>query len=179
MSRLVVDSSIVIKWSVPEVHSADALRYLDPDLERDAPELLLAEVSNILWKKVGRGELTQAQAEKIAEDVEQADINIQWPREWTLGSESWQRQPSRAPPRFPTLQRRGDPRASHRLGDNEESNAGEPGLGIVRDSDVGTETDLVSHVDPRIERPLCLCLVRASPRRYKLVAFTQGEMTTR
>ena len=76
MSRLVVDSSVVIKWFVPEVHSDDALRYLDPDLERDAPELLLAEVSNILWKKVGRGELTAAQAGKIAQDVEQADGNI-------------------------------------------------------------------------------------------------------
>jgi predicted nucleic acid-binding protein len=38
--------------------------------------LLLAEVSNILWKKVGRGELTQAEAERIAEDLEQADVNI-------------------------------------------------------------------------------------------------------
>jgi predicted nucleic acid-binding protein len=76
VSRLVIDSSVVIKWFVPEVHSADALRYLDPDLERDAPELLLAEVANILWKKVGRGELTAVQAEKIAQDVSQADINI-------------------------------------------------------------------------------------------------------
>jgi len=76
VSRVVIDSSIVIKWFVPEVHSDDALRYLDPDGERDAPELLLAEVANILWKKVGRGELTPDQAEKIAQDVEQADINI-------------------------------------------------------------------------------------------------------
>jgi predicted nucleic acid-binding protein len=76
VSRLVVDSSVVIKWSVPEVHSTDALRYLDPDLDRDAPELLLAEMSNILWKKVGRRELTEAEADKIAEDLEQADINI-------------------------------------------------------------------------------------------------------
>jgi predicted nucleic acid-binding protein len=76
VSRLVVDSSVVIKWSVPEVHSTDALRYLDPDLDRDTPELLLAEMSNILWKKVGRRELTEAEADKIAEDLEQADINI-------------------------------------------------------------------------------------------------------
>ncbi len=76
MSRLVVDSSVVIKWFVPEVHSDDALRCLDPDLERNAPELLLAEVGNVLWKKVGRGELTAAEANKIAEDVEQADVNI-------------------------------------------------------------------------------------------------------
>ncbi len=76
MTRLVVDSSVVIKWSVPEVHSADALRYLDPDLERDAPELLLAEVSNMLWKKVGRGELTRVEAEGIAADVRLANVAI-------------------------------------------------------------------------------------------------------
>jgi predicted nucleic acid-binding protein len=76
MTRLVVDSSVVIKWSVPEVHSTDALRFLDPDLERDAPELLLAELSNILWKKVGRNELTRDQAERIAADVGQADVTI-------------------------------------------------------------------------------------------------------
>jgi predicted nucleic acid-binding protein len=76
VTRLVVDSSVVIKWSVPEVHSEDALRYLDPDLERDAPELLLAEISNILWKKVGRNELTREQAERIASDVGQADVTI-------------------------------------------------------------------------------------------------------
>ena len=76
MTRLVVDSSVVIKWSVPEVHSADALRYLDPDLERDAPELLLAEMSNILWKKVARGELTRVEAERIAADLGQADVAV-------------------------------------------------------------------------------------------------------
>jgi hypothetical protein len=44
MTRLVVDSSVVTKWSVPEVHTAEALRYLDPDIERDAPEFLFAPV---------------------------------------------------------------------------------------------------------------------------------------
>ena len=76
MSRFVVDSSVVIKWSIPEVHSDAALRFLDPDFDRDAPELLLAEASNILWKKVGRGGLTPSEAEKIAEDISEADINI-------------------------------------------------------------------------------------------------------
>ncbi len=76
MTRLVVDSSVVIKWSVPVVHSAGALRDLDPDRERVAPELLLAEESNILWKKVGRGELTRAEAEGIAADVSQADVMV-------------------------------------------------------------------------------------------------------
>ena len=40
------------------------------------PELLLAELSNILWKKVGRGELTQEEAERIAVDFGESDVNI-------------------------------------------------------------------------------------------------------
>jgi predicted nucleic acid-binding protein len=76
MTRLVVDSSVVLKWSVPEVHTADALRYLDPGMERDAPELLFSEISNIRWKKVVRNELTREQAERIAADIGQADLTI-------------------------------------------------------------------------------------------------------
>jgi predicted nucleic acid-binding protein len=33
-------------------------------------------VSNILWKKVGRGELTRDEAERIAVDISQADLTI-------------------------------------------------------------------------------------------------------
>ena len=73
---MVIDSSVAIKWWVPEIHSADALRYLDPDMERDAPELLLAEASNILWKKVRAVELTRGEAERIAADIGLADITI-------------------------------------------------------------------------------------------------------
>jgi predicted nucleic acid-binding protein len=76
VTRHIVDSSVVIKWYVPEVHSADALRYLDPGLERHAPELLLAEVANVLWKKVVRGELTPDEAARIADEVRQADVVI-------------------------------------------------------------------------------------------------------
>jgi predicted nucleic acid-binding protein len=76
MTRFVVDSSVVIKWYVPEVHSADALRHLDPAAERHAPELLLAEIANILWKKVGRREITPDEAARIADEVRQASITI-------------------------------------------------------------------------------------------------------
>lgn len=76
MNRFVIDASVAIKWWVPEVHSADALRYLDPDLGREAPELLLAEAGNILWKKVNRGELTTVEAERIAGDLVQSDVVV-------------------------------------------------------------------------------------------------------
>jgi predicted nucleic acid-binding protein len=76
MNSFVVDASVAIKWSIPEIHSAEALRYLDPSLERHAPELLLAEIANILVKKTNRGEITPVDALRIAQDVRQADFTI-------------------------------------------------------------------------------------------------------
>jgi predicted nucleic acid-binding protein len=63
--KYVVDASIAVKWYVPEVHSVEAERLLDPAYELHAPDLIVPEFGNILWKKVGRGELTAAQARKI------------------------------------------------------------------------------------------------------------------
>ncbi|MGH7199080.1 MAG: type II toxin-antitoxin system VapC family toxin [Planctomycetaceae bacterium] len=55
MSRVVVDSSVVIKWFVAEPASAEARRLLDDDqngvLDFLAPDWLYAEVGNIVWKK--------------------------------------------------------------------------------------------------------------------------------
>jgi predicted nucleic acid-binding protein len=76
MNRIVIDASVAIKWSIPEIHSAEALRYLDPSLERQAPELLLAEIANILLKKTNRGEITPDQSLRIADDVRQSDVTI-------------------------------------------------------------------------------------------------------
>lgn len=55
MAFVVVDSSVVIKWLVPEPHSADAHRLLNDyqagTLTLLAPDLLHAEIGNIIWKK--------------------------------------------------------------------------------------------------------------------------------
>jgi len=56
MQRCVVDSSVILKWYLPESDSDRASVLLD--LYRDglaefhAPDLLYAEVANVLWKKV-------------------------------------------------------------------------------------------------------------------------------
>lgn len=60
--KLVVDASVVAKWLVTEVLSAEALRLLQPDNELVVPELLWAEVGNILWKKARAGELPDTEA---------------------------------------------------------------------------------------------------------------------
>lgn len=61
----VVDASVAIKWFVPEIQHDDAVRLLGKNGSFDAPDFILAEIANILWKKATRGEVTKAQAESI------------------------------------------------------------------------------------------------------------------
>ena len=55
MASLVVDSSIAIKWFVPEPYSTEARSILDDyqtgSLSLLAPDLINAEFGNIVWKK--------------------------------------------------------------------------------------------------------------------------------
>ena len=74
MSIYVVDSSVVIKWFVPERGTEAALRLLQESHTFVAPDLLFAEVANILWKKTLRGELTEAESRQLIEDVEQVAV---------------------------------------------------------------------------------------------------------
>jgi predicted nucleic acid-binding protein len=61
LSRLIIDASVAVKLLVDEDGAAlAAFVYRAFDLL--APALLLAECSNILWKKVRKGELSKAEA---------------------------------------------------------------------------------------------------------------------
>jgi predicted nucleic acid-binding protein len=53
--RVVVDASVVAKWLVPEEGTDAAVRLLDSELI--VPDLMFAEVANLLWKKCQRGEM--------------------------------------------------------------------------------------------------------------------------
>lgn len=64
--RLVIDASVAIKWVVPEAGTEDALA-LRTEYDLCAPELIIAEIANILWKKHRRGELSREEAELSAE----------------------------------------------------------------------------------------------------------------
>lgn len=61
----VVDASCAIKWYVPEIYEQEATRLLKGKHRLHVPELILPEFSNIVWKKVRRGELTEAEGERI------------------------------------------------------------------------------------------------------------------
>jgi predicted nucleic acid-binding protein len=57
-TTFVIDTSVAIKWYLPEVHQAEAQRFLDPAFDRHAPDFLHAELGSVLLKKVRRGEIT-------------------------------------------------------------------------------------------------------------------------
>jgi predicted nucleic acid-binding protein len=66
----VVDASVVAKWFLPEAHKDKADRllsaFLNDKLELTAPNLLVAEVGNLLWKRsIKLREITPAQADEI------------------------------------------------------------------------------------------------------------------
>ena len=58
--KWVVDASAAAKWLAPEPESAQADTLLEHDLV--VPDLVFAEVANILWKKQLRGEIDAAVA---------------------------------------------------------------------------------------------------------------------
>lgn len=58
----VVDASVAVKWFVREPLRSEARRLLQGDATVYAPDLVLAEVANIGWKLVRRGELRRNQA---------------------------------------------------------------------------------------------------------------------
>ena len=70
---LVVDSGVMLKWVVPEHDSPDALRVraaaTTGAVRLIAPDFLLVELGNILWKKVRQNALSKPRAAAILTDA--------------------------------------------------------------------------------------------------------------
>ncbi len=69
----VIDASVAVKWFIPEPHSdrADGLLkdFLRQSIVLTAPDVLVAEVGNTLWKRsAGRGEIPVSQARQSYRD---------------------------------------------------------------------------------------------------------------
>ncbi|MGV6876407.1 type II toxin-antitoxin system VapC family toxin [Pseudochelatococcus sp. B33] len=75
METLVVDASIAIKWVVEE-EGTEAAVDLRTRFRFAAPELLIPECANILWKKVQRGELTRDETVLAAGLIERSGIDF-------------------------------------------------------------------------------------------------------
>ncbi len=75
MKTIVVDASVTIKWFIPEIHAIAATRLLHKNLQFIAPDLIFAEVGNILWKKFRSKELTLDKASDILNDFKRLPLN--------------------------------------------------------------------------------------------------------
>jgi predicted nucleic acid-binding protein len=71
----VVDASVVVKWVVEEAGTAASLA-LRRDNRLVAPDLVIAECANILWKKARRGELSGPQASMAARLLERSGLEL-------------------------------------------------------------------------------------------------------
>lgn len=59
---LVIDTSVVVKWFVEEIDFELARSILDVEVERIAPELVVAETANVLQRKVRAGQMQESKA---------------------------------------------------------------------------------------------------------------------
>jgi predicted nucleic acid-binding protein len=67
MISYIVDASVAVKWYVPEIHSIAAEKLLSGSNDLHAPDLILPEFGNIIWKKIRRTEITSGKGRKIIE----------------------------------------------------------------------------------------------------------------
>ena len=88
MTRLVVDASVAVKWVLPEPYSELASRLLREDLELWAPDLIWAEVGNIVWKRWKKGEIPPDTARFILQVFPGFDFQV-YPSE-SLVETAWE-----------------------------------------------------------------------------------------
>ena len=75
MSPFVIDASVLIKTVVEEDGSAQAVTLLESGAAL-APDLIMSECANILWKKIRRGEYTSEEAKLAAQILQRAEFEI-------------------------------------------------------------------------------------------------------
>ena len=76
MTPYVVDASVAVKWFVPEMHSEAALHFIESDCELFAPDFLVVEVGNILWKKIRRAELAKNEGREVLRALRRAPMQF-------------------------------------------------------------------------------------------------------
>lgn len=72
----VVDASVAVKWVIPEVLSDQADRIRDGTEDVLAPDLLLVEVANALWKKTAAKEISPREADTAFDLVRRSGIDL-------------------------------------------------------------------------------------------------------
>lgn len=78
--KLVIDSSVAVKWFASEADSAQALliykKYEQGSLEFIAPDLIYTEYGNIIWKKHIFQDMTQAEVNYAVEEFKNVSFTL-------------------------------------------------------------------------------------------------------
>lgn len=61
---IVVDTSVAVKWFVEEPGRDQARQFLDRRHDLAAPDFIIAEVANVLWRRQRLGDIDQAQVDE-------------------------------------------------------------------------------------------------------------------
>ncbi len=81
MSDIVVDSSVMAKWILPEPDSVQAQRLVSEVALKGerliALDLAFAEVTNAIWKRYHRGLATLDEARQFLEDLLQTPVHVE------------------------------------------------------------------------------------------------------
>jgi predicted nucleic acid-binding protein len=77
VTDFVIDASVAIKWVIDEPGTQQALLLRQVRHQLSAPDLLVPECANILWKKVRRQELTVDEAMLAARLLQRADVRLE------------------------------------------------------------------------------------------------------
>ena len=86
MSRLIVDTSVAVKWFVPEPYAEPARSVLTGDHQLLAPDLLFAEFGNVMWKRVRSGEMTAEEATAVVSGLLQVPLQARPSRDLALAA---------------------------------------------------------------------------------------------
>ncbi len=76
MKPIVVDASVAAKWFLPEPDAGAALRLLDGRRSLVAPDLIYAEIGNIVWKLHARKLLAADEAAEMIEHLLSMPLEI-------------------------------------------------------------------------------------------------------
>jgi predicted nucleic acid-binding protein len=91
----VVDASVAVKWFLPEEHSDAADRLLNSGLELLSPDLIWAEIGNVLWKRWRRDEISAVAVKSIFQDLRRLPVHLHSSTEladvaWEI-AQTWER----------------------------------------------------------------------------------------
>ncbi len=71
-----MDASVVVKWFLLEDHTESARSLLNEDFTLFAPDLVRAEVGNVMWKRWRRGDVSAEAAEEALHHLGRLPLRI-------------------------------------------------------------------------------------------------------